>query len=256
MKSADRESMLPGDADYSIIGAGYNEFRRPDAHIERRIHAALGGARRVLNIGAGAGSYEPTDRYVIAVEPSADMRAMRPSNLPPALVATAESLPLDDDAVDTAMAVLTIHHWPNLEAGLSEIRRVTNGPVAIVTFDPLLIGNFWLMDYAPELCHVEAHRYPSTAAILNVLGSGEVANISIASDCVDGFTEAYFSRPEAFLDPRVRRAQSAWSFVEPGVEDRVVATLAADLTSGRWDELYGSHRNTTSYEGALLLIVA
>ena len=133
-----------GDWDYERHGHGYTAFRRPDPRIAAQVHRALGPARTVLNVGAGAGSYEPEGRYVLAVEPSAVMRAQRPRSLAPAIDAVAESLPLDDRSVDAAMAMITIHQWPDAGRGLREMRRVTRGPVVIMTFDGDALDRFWL----------------------------------------------------------------------------------------------------------------
>ena len=142
-----------GDADYGLIGAGYARIRQPDPRIAAQFHAAFGDAKTVLNVGAGAGSYEPTDRDVTAVEPSASMRAQRPAQLSPAIDATADHLPFDDDSFDAAMASVTVHQWPDLEAGLGEMRRVTTGPVVILTFDPVPPQHWWIMDYVPCLLY-------------------------------------------------------------------------------------------------------
>ncbi|MFI6445937.1 class I SAM-dependent methyltransferase [Kitasatospora sp. NPDC050543] len=250
-------TQLAGDADYGQIGLGYARIRRTDPRIAARVHAALGNARTVLNVGAGTGSYEPLDRHVLPVEPSAEMRRQRPAHLAPAIHAVAEALPFDDDAVDAAMAMVTLHQWPDPVAGLREMRRVARGPVLVLTFDPAELGRMWLMDYAPELQQVEAGRFPTVDTITAALGPGaEVQPVPIPSDCVDGFTEAFYARPESLLDPAVRRAQSAWSFLAPGVEERVAAALAADLESGVWDERYGSHRSRPEFHGAVRLIVS
>jgi|SRR5580658_2973301 SAM-dependent methyltransferase len=185
-----------GDADYGTIGARYATYRRPDPRIASRIHAALGPAGAVLNVGAGAGSYEPIDRAVIAVEPSASMRAQRPSHLPPAVDATAEHLPFPDRHFDASMATFAIHQWCDLRAGLAEMRRVTRGPVVIVTCDPDALDRFWLHEYAPEVTRVEAGRYPPIASIAATLsGRTEVLHVPIPLDCRDGFNEAYYGRP-------------------------------------------------------------
>jgi SAM-dependent methyltransferase len=160
-----------GDFDYDTLGAGYTGVRRPDPQIAAQIHAALGGARTVLNVGAGAGSYEPTDRHVVPVEPSATMRAQRPAHLAPALNAVAGALPFDDDSFHAAMAVLTVHHWPDADAGLRELRRVTSGPVVILTFDGSALEDFWLNDYAPELIAAERRRYPRSSESSTLLAA-------------------------------------------------------------------------------------
>jgi len=246
-----------GDADYGTIGDGYAAYRRPDPRLLDAILEAFGGVRRILNVGAGAGSYEPTDREVTAVEPSAAMRAQRPSSLPQAIDGTAEALPFADRSFDAALASFTVHQWTDLEAGLRELRRVTTGPVVILTCDPEALDRFWLADYAPEVIATEARRYPSPDRIASILGGDvTVTSLPIPRDCTDGFGEAYYGRPEALLDPGARRANSAWSFVTPEVELRFERSLRADLASGAWDERHGELRNQPTFDGSLRLIVA
>jgi len=244
-----------GDFDYDLKGAGYAGHRRPDPRIEALVHTALGDARTVLNVGAGSGSYEPTDRHVIAIEPSAQMRAQRPAHRP-AIVGFAETLPLDDDAVDAAMGIYTVHQWADPERGLAELRRVTRGPVVIMTGDAEAFDRLWVADYAPELLSAEAKRAPSVAFIAERIGAHvEVLTVPVPLDCADGFLEAFYGRPERLLEPAVRKAQSSWGFVGPDVEARFVETLSADLASGRWDERHGHLRTQPTFEGALRLIV-
>jgi SAM-dependent methyltransferase len=246
--------MPAGDFDYEARGAGYAGRRRTDPRIAARIWAALGDASTVVNVGAGAGSYEPPDRYVVAVEPSAAMRAQRST---PAVVGVAEALPFDDDSFDAAMATITIHQWPDLERGLGELRRVARGPVVILTFDGPAMLRFWLNEYVPEVFASESARDPGTDRVARLLG-GEVSvsEVPIPIDCVDGFVEAFYGRPEALLDPEVRRAQSSWSFVDPEIVERGLARLRDALASGEWDERYGHLRTQPEYLGALRLITA
>jgi SAM-dependent methyltransferase len=245
-----------GDADYGVVGRGYTEYRRPDPRIAAFISEALGDAGSILNVGAGAGSYEPADRRVTAVEPSAAMRAQRPANLPTAIDAVAENLPFPDDHFDRSMAIFTVHQWPDLEAGLREMRRVTRGPVLIMTCDPAELDLFWLDRYAPEVTAVEGSRYPSLATITGLLGPGaEMMSVPIPLDCADGFGEAYYGRPECLLEPGARRACSAWSFVDPSVVARFEDELRRDLQSGEWDLRYGHLRTQPEFRGSLKLIV-
>ncbi|WP_405867793.1 class I SAM-dependent methyltransferase [Streptomyces sp. NBC_00005] len=250
-------SHVMGDTDYDLVGTAYSRIRRTDPRIAALVHDALGVARTVVNVGAGAGSYEPLDRHVLPVEPSPAMRAQRPAHLAPAIDGVAQHLPFDDDAVDAAMAMVTLHQWPDPVAGLREMRRVARGPVVVLTFDGDELDRLWLMDYVPELRTAEAARFPAVATITDALGPGtRVHPVRVPIDCMDGFTEAYYARPESFLDPAVRRAQSAWTFLEPGVEERAMEALAADLASGTWDERYGGHRTQPEFDGALRLIVS
>jgi SAM-dependent methyltransferase len=244
-----------GDADYSRIGAGYSDYRRPDPRIESAIGRALGDARTVLNVGAGAGSYEPRDRTVTAVEPSAAMRSQRPADLTEAIDATSEDLPFDDDAFDASMSTFSIHQWGDLERGLAEMRRVTRGPVVLLTCDPAALDGFWLVEYAPEVIRTEASRYPALDRVARALG-GEVRveSVPIPLDCTDGFSEAYYGRPERLLEAGARLANSAWSFVPEAVGERFVRELGADLASGVWDDRHGILRTRPEFDGALRLV--
>lgn len=244
-----------GDADYGSIGGGYAAYRQPDPRIAAAILAALGDAAPVLNVGAGAGSYEPVDRAVTAVEPSASMRAQRPPHLSAAIDGTADALPFPAGAFGASMATFTVHQWPDLRAGLAEMRRVTTGPVAILSCDPDELDLFWLAEYAPEVIAVEARRYPAIAAIREALGGAEVVPVPIPLDCTDGFGEAYYGRPEMLLDSGARQACSAWSFVGPDVTDRFVSALGADLASGAWDRAHGALRTQPAFAGSLKLVV-
>lgn len=234
----------------------YSAGRRTDPRIAARVHEALGDARTVVNVGAGAGSYEPEDRHVIALEPSAAMRAQRPPYLTPAIDAVAEALPLGDSSVDAAMAMITVHQWSDPFQGLRELRRVSRGPVVVLTFDGDALDCFWLADYVPELLERERRRMPSIEAIATAVGpTAEVRPVPVPADCLDGFIEAFFARPESFLKEEVRRRQSAWSFVEPHVRRRFVQALAAHLASGAWDERYGEWRSRPMLDGSLRLVV-
>jgi SAM-dependent methyltransferase len=253
---ADDEGVGVVTVDYERYGRTYAQHRRPDPRIAARIHAALGGARTVLNVGAGTGSYEPSDRWVLAVEPSATMRAQRPAEATPAIAASAESLPLDDDAVDAAMACVTIHHWSPRAAGLAELRRVARGPVVIFTFELEAMPE-WQRDLFGSTWELECRRFGTTAEVAAELGGDvRVETIPTPADCVDGFVEAFWNRPEALLDPEVRAAQSLWALFEPGVEDRIVADLRAQLESGEWDRRYGDLRERDSYDGSLRLVIS
>ncbi len=244
--------------DYDKSGQKYSSQRQTDPRIAGYIHNALEDARTILNVGAGSGSYEPADKYVVAVEPSAIMRSQRIANSRmPAINATAENLPFDDNAFDASMALVTVHHWPSIENGLKELRRVTKGQVVIMTFDPDALDNFWNVHYFPELIDVEKARYPKLDIIKQSLGGKcEVIEIPIPLDCLDGFQEAFYGRPEAFLKKEVRAAQSAWGFLQDGVEEKLVQRLADELASGEWDRKYGHFRTQPAFICALRLIIA
>ncbi|WP_407563190.1 class I SAM-dependent methyltransferase [Streptomyces sp. 184] len=246
-----------GDADYGSIGAGYTDYRRPDPRIAAAVAAALDDCRTVVNVGAGAGSYESGSFRVTAVEPSEAMRAQRPASLPPAVAAAAEQLPFADDAFDGAMTTFSVHQWGDLAAGLREMRRVTRGPVVVLTCDPDLVRDFWLYEYAPLVLDTEARRYPPIARITDVLGGrSTVAPVPVPADCTDGFNEAYYARPERLLDPGARQACSAWSFVAPELRERYAGRLRRDLDSGAWDARHGALRGQAAYDGSLVLVRA
>lgn len=244
-----------GDADYGTIGGGYTSYRQPDPHIAAAILDALGDAQTLLNVGAGAGSYEPRDRIVTAVEPSASMRAQRSPELTAAIDGTAENLPFDDNTFDASMSTFSIHQWADLGAGLRELRRVTRGPVILLSCDPATLDRFWLNEYAPEVIATEASRYPAPEEVARLLGrETDVTSVPIPLECMDGFSEAYYGRPERLLERGARLANSAWSFVEPVVEEAFVERLTADLVSGVWDDRHGHLRTEPTFEGSLRLI--
>jgi SAM-dependent methyltransferase len=222
---------------YDTIGATYTVTRRTEPRIAERVWAALGDARTVLNVGAGTGSYEPSDRDVTAVEPSALMRAQRPAGAAPCVAATAESLPFEDQSFDAAMAFSTVHHWLDPIAGLREMRRVARR-VVVFTHDSSDTGwlrRFWLTrDYLPEVADLLVGR-PSLTELAGTIGA-RIEPVLIPWDCTDGFFEAYWRRPEAYLDDRVRRGISVFASVGPEAEQRAVRSLRDDLASGRWAE--------------------
>ena len=243
--------------DYDKSGHGYAGHRRTDPRIESLVLRELGDARTVLNVGAGAGSYEPADRYVVAVEPSATMRAQRAQNHKvPAVAASAESLPFDNKSFDASMAMITIHHWKDKMLGLSELKRVTRKRIVIMTFDPDAFYDFWTAEYFRELIDLERKRFPSINEITEALGgSVKVIPVMVPFDCVDGIMEAYYGRPEGFLNRSVRAAQSAWGLL-PHMEDEFVARLEKDLKSGEWDRRYGHLRTQPEFSCTLRLIVS
>jgi SAM-dependent methyltransferase len=253
MRKADGSA---GDADYGAIGNTYARFRQSDPRIAAAIHAALGDARRIINVGAGAGSYEPTDRDVTAVEPSATMRAQRPPHLTVAIDATAEDLPFPDKSFDAALASVTIHQWSDLPRGLSELRRVTRGPIVLVVADPERLRDFWLNQYAPEVMTQESRRFPAIATVSALLGGNvRLEPVPIPFDCRDGFNEAYYGRPEMLLNPAARLACSSWSFVTPEVVERFESELRRDLENGAWDARWGALRAQETYDGSLRLVI-
>ncbi len=246
-----------GDFDYEVDGSGYALRRRADPRIAAMIRDGLGTARSMVNVGAGAGSYEPPTLEVIAVEPSATMRSQRPRDAPPAIDAVAEDLPFPDGSFDAALAVITVHQWRDPERGLLELRRVSRGRVVIVTFDGDALDAFWLAHYVPELIEAERRRYPAIDRIRTVLGgSSTVVPVPVPIDCTDGFTEAYYARPERFLERQVRASQSAWGFVTEATAGRAVDRLRSDLETGAWDRRWGHLRHQPRFQGSLRLVLA
>ncbi|HVQ60160.1 MAG TPA: class I SAM-dependent methyltransferase [Solirubrobacterales bacterium] len=244
------------EVDYDRHGRTYTRHRRADPRIAARIKAALGEAETVLNVGAGTGSYEPAGRRVLAVEPSATMRAQRPPGAAPAIEARAEALPFEDDSFDAAMASVTIHHWPEQAAGLAEMRRVARGPVVVFSFDlPALPP--WQWELLREPIELELPRFRAIEEVEAGLGGRtRIERIPTPADCADGFFEAFWNRPEALLDPRLRACQSIWELLEPGEEERIVERLGAALEAGEWDAAHGHLREQESFDGALRLVVS
>ncbi len=242
---------------YDTIGATYTVTRRTEPRIAAMIWAALGDAPTVLNVGAGTGSYEPPGRDVTAVEPSALMRAQRPAGAAPCVAAAAESLPFEDQSFDAAMAVSTVHHWQDPIAGLREMRRVARR-VVVFTHDTSDAGwrdRFWLSrDYLPEVADLVA-GLPSVTELAAAIGA-RMEPVLIPWDCADGFFEAYWRRPEAYLDEQVRRGVSGWARVGPEAEQRAVRSLTDDLASGRWAERNRDLAALDAAELGLRLLIA
>jgi SAM-dependent methyltransferase len=225
-----------GSAAYDTIGVGYASARRPDARIATQIAEALGDARRVVNVGAGTGSYEPTDRIVVAVEPSEVMLAQRDEDAAPVVRGLAEALPFTDGAFDAAMGVLTVHHWTDLDAGLAELCRVAPRRV-VLGFDEPQSSSFWLVsDYFPETGAIESARAPQLEQLVDGLGATRVEVVPVPHDCTDGFAGAYWRRPEAYLDPAVRAGISSLAAMDDAVLEPGLSRLRADLDSGAWHD--------------------
>jgi DNA-binding transcriptional MerR regulator len=242
---------------YDAIGGAYSATRRTEPRIAASIWDALGDARTVLNVGAGTGSYEPPDRDVTAVEPSAVMRAQRPADAAPCVAAVAESLPFADRSFDAAMAVSTVHHWHDPVAGLREMRRVARR-VVVLTFDAsetVLRHRFWLTrDYLPEFADLFTGWAP-LAAMTDAIGARAVP-VPVPWDCTDGLFEAYWRRPGAYLEDHVRRAVSTWTRVGPQAEQRAVRSLRDDLDSGQWAERNRDLADLDEADLGLRLLVA
>ena len=238
---------------YDRIGIDYSNLRKPDSRIAAQIHDALGPASTVLNVGAGTGSYEPLDRQVTAIEPSMEMIRQRPQTAAAAGQGHAEELSFADGSFDASMAVLTIHHWSDKAQGLKEMRRVTRGPVVILTFDPAHRG-CWLTDYLPQLIALDEEQMPPLDFYRECLGEVEISIVPIPGDCTDGFLYAYWQRPESYLDPGIRRGSSSfWAL--PDIAP-ALARLESDLASGEWDRRHGDLRGLAELDAGYRLVVA
>lgn len=226
------------DAGRTPTGTDSARWRRPEPAFARALKAALGDARTVLHVGTGAVSYEPHDRDIATVEPIAH-------------------LPFPDDTFDAATTAFTIPRWEDLEHGLAEMRRVTRGPVVVLTRDPARIQDSWLAEYAPEVTAADARRHPSLDRLADALGGPvTTTRVPIPFTCVDGFSEAYYGRPERLLDPAARRADDAWGLVDEMSAARSVAALRTALESGAWDDRHGALRVRPSHDGSVVLLTA
>lgn len=243
---------------YDTIGVNYAELRKPDPRIARIIEHALGDAGVVLNVGAGTGSYEPANRNVVAVEPSGEMIRKRSAGAAHAVQATAARLPFADRHFDAAMAILTIHHWPDKEAGLREMRRVTRGRIVLLTFDPS--HRPWLTDYLPTLAALDEAQMPAMPDYARWLGAVEVTPVLVPHDCRDGFLYAYWRRPHAYLDARIRSGSSSfWAIDRAGrasSTEQGLQQLQHDLDSGDWARRHADLLAADEYDAGYRLVIA
>ena len=239
---------------YDRIGRGYSRTRRPDSRIGGRILQALGDARSVVNVGAGAGSYEPEGVPVVAVEPSGEMIAQRVSSAP-VVRAVAESLPFRARSFDAAMAVLTLHHWNDWRAGVAEMQRVAASRVVLLTWDPEAGAGFWLLEYFPGIRELDRARFPEFEALLAATG-GESHAVPVPHDCSDGFLGAWWRRPSAYLDDAVRSAMSGFALLPADDVERGLARLSADTHGGEWERRFGALRDLEELDLGYRLVVA
>jgi SAM-dependent methyltransferase len=242
---------------YDRIGLSYSQVRRADPRFEQALWGALGDARSVLNVGAGAGSYEPNDRMVLAVEPSPVMIAQRPADAAPAIRAVAECLPLEDHSVDATMGVFTMQHWSDVDRGLAEALRVTRKRIVLLTLDFDVTAEMWLCrDYLPEIAEHDRKTFPSIEHLQAVLPQLRVDTVPVPADCTDGFCIALWGRPEAHLDPHVRRSSSIWHLLPESVIESGLRRLRQDLQSGAWDRRYGQLRSQAEHDVGVRLLTA
>jgi len=237
---------------YDTIGINYAELRNPDPRIAKAIEQALGAARTILNVGAGTGSYEPAGRRLIAVEPSLQMIRQRSPTAAKAIQASADKLPFEDGSFEASMAILTVHHWPDKAAGMREMRRVTSGPIVLLTFDPS--HRPWLTDYLPQLATLDEAQMPRISDYERWLGKVRISPLLVPHDCTDGFLYAYWRRPSAYLDARIRSGSS--SFWAIGNAEAGLSRLARDLDSGEWQRLYSGLLAREEYDAGYRLVIA
>lgn len=244
-------------ATYDRIGIGYGAVRRPEPRIAARLDAALGDAKTVLNVGAGTGSYEPRGREVTAVEPSREMISQRPPGSAPVVEGVAEALPFDAGSFDAAMAIITVHHWSDVRAGLAEMARVARQRVLVLTFDPAPAEELWLVrDYFPSALRYHASAMPPIAELTAALPDASVEAVPVPRNCADGFFIGIWDRPEMHLDPDVRRASSCWHQMPPAEVEHGLARLSADLGNGIWDERHGHLRELPELDVGLRLVTS
>jgi SAM-dependent methyltransferase len=240
---------------YDTIGRGYAAHRRPEPRWVATIHAALGDAHTVVNVGAGTGSYEPGDRRVVAVEPSATMIAQRSPGAAPALRAGAEALPFAAGTFDAALAVLTVHHWRDPAAGLAELQRVAARQV-VVTWDPEVSNRYWLVsDYLPEVADYDA-TVATLATAQAHLGPCVVHPLPVPADCRDGFLGCHWRQPETYLDPEARAAISGLALLDQQTVGAAMARLADDLVTGRWHQAHADLLDRRELDVGYRLVVA
>ncbi|WP_214401852.1 class I SAM-dependent methyltransferase [Pseudonocardia lacus] len=241
---------------YDRIGRDYRTTRRPDPRIAARVGAALAGATSIVNVGAGTGSYEPAET-VVAVEPSSVMVAQRPAGAAPCVRGTAEALPLSDGAVDAALAVLTVHHWTDVDAGIAELRRVARRRVVVLTWDQAVLRDFWLVrEYLPAAAAVSAGHAVPVARLVELLPGARIEPVLVPHDCVDGFGAAFWRRPAAYLDPAVREGISMLAQADPRDLTDGLAALAADLESGAWQERHRDLSSLDMFDAGYRLVVS
>jgi SAM-dependent methyltransferase len=250
-------SMSTGGVRYDAIGRGYSAYRRPDPRIATAVLDALGDAATVVNVGAGTGSYEPSDRPVIPVEPSTAMALQRDATRPPAVLGVAESLPLADGTADAAMAMLTMHHWADVDRGLAELARVARRRIVLLTIDTEVQAQMWLLrDYFPDIAERDGRTFPRIAHVAEHLDAPtRVVTVPVPANCTDGFGLAFWDRPEAVLDPGARAATSGFALLDKAREADGLARLARDLETGAWDRAYGHLRTLPALDVGLRLLV-
>lgn len=241
---------------YDRIGTTYRSTRRPDPRIASQVHTALATMGTVVDVGAGAGSYEPA-QTVAAIEPSMVMIAQRPPGSAACVQAVAEALPLRDKCVDAAMAMLTVHHWGDLAAGIGELRRVSRHRIVVFTWDQAVVSDFWLLrEYLPDAARINEALYVPIERLVELLGGAQVQVVPVPHDCTDGFGAAYWRRPEAYLDPTVRAGISMLAYADEAALAKGLARLAADLRTERWQQRHAELLEQQKLDAGYRLLVS
>jgi SAM-dependent methyltransferase len=240
---------------YDSIGRGYSGYRQADSRIQAEILSALGDVKSVINVGAGTGSYEPSDRSVTAIEPAMTMIRQRGRDTAPVAQATAEQLPFADKSFDAALAILTIHHWNDWRSGVREMLRVATQRIVILTYDPDSTSVFWLVnEYFPEIAAIDRAAFPPIGDLSKELGNTGIRALPVPHDCTDGVLGAYWRRPHAYLDTNVRRAISTFAKITNEAEG--LEKLQRDLQSGKWELRHSDLRSRNTFDLGYRLIVA
>jgi Methyltransferase domain len=240
---------------YDEIGKNYAAARQADPRISAMISEALGDSSSVVNVGAGTGSYEPSDCQVVAVEPSNVMISQRRSTAP-VIRALAEMLPFRDGTFDAAMAILTMHHWSDSSQGLTELRRIARR-VVVLTIDPTFARSFWLTaEYFPGIGDWDADHFMGIRAVCAELGESTVVSVPVPHDCQDGFLAAFWRRPGYYLDPTVRAGISTFAMIDEREREAGLRRLAHDVESGAWTARHQSLQRLDALDVGYRLIVA
>lgn len=235
----------------------YAETRKPDSRLAELIRAQTVDLETILNVGAGVGSYELDDKILVALEPSWRMISQRPADAASCVCGSVENLPFRDKSFDGGLALLTLHHWHNIERGLSELERVITKRLVIHTWDSEATEYYWLInDYIPELFAFDAARFPKIDELSARFRSAQVIEVPIPCDCTDGFQGAYWRRPEAYLDDYVKKGISSFQQISQSALTKGLARLRADLDSGLWHKRYADLLNKEVLDLGYRLIVA
>jgi SAM-dependent methyltransferase len=217
---------------YDAIGINYSVTRCTDPKIAKQLYAEFQGATRIVNIGAGTGSYEPDNVELVAVEPSSEMISQRKPGSHRVEKASAEKLPFDDGSFSHAITVNSMHHWKDRALAFSEINRVATERFVAITWDPSS-EPFWLTrDYFPEIYEMDKRIFPDMKEFDGYFDQVKVRPLQIPSDCQDGLLAAFWKRPEAYLSSKVRQSISPFAKIENLSEG--LRKLEDDLATGAW----------------------